>query len=62
MSDAQRFNDEVQRAGKNGFDAAVRCLTSASGLLISLLGPLRIFALLPYTLRREECDRRHLPL
>ena len=23
MSDVQRFSDEVQRAGKNGFDAAV---------------------------------------
>src|SRR6476660_6609753 len=23
MSDAQRFNDQVQRAGKDGFDAAV---------------------------------------
>ena len=23
MSDAQRFNEEVQRVGKNGFDAAV---------------------------------------
>ena len=26
MSDVQRFNDEVQKAGKDGFDAAVRSI------------------------------------
>ena len=30
MSDAQRFNDEVQRAGKNGFDAAVSSFGEAN--------------------------------
>ena len=30
MSDAQRLNDEVQRAGKDGFDAAVSSLGEAN--------------------------------
>ena len=30
MSDAQRFNDEVQRAGKDGFDAAVSSFGEAN--------------------------------
>src|SRR4029079_15048010 len=30
MSDAQRFNDEVQKAGKNGFDAAVSSFGEAN--------------------------------
>jgi len=30
MSDAQRFNDEVQRASKNGFDAAVSSFGEAN--------------------------------
>ena len=30
MSDAQRFNDEVQRASKNGFDTSVRSLAEMS--------------------------------
>ena len=30
MSDAQRFNDEVQRASKNGFDAAVSSFAEAN--------------------------------
>jgi hypothetical protein len=30
MSDVQRFNEEVQRAGKDGFDAAVSSLGEAN--------------------------------
>ena len=30
MSDVQRFSDEVQRAGKNGFDAAVNSFGEAN--------------------------------
>jgi hypothetical protein len=30
MSDVQRFNDQVQRAGKDGFDAAVSSFGEAS--------------------------------
>ena len=30
MSDVQRFNDEVQRAGKDGFDAAVSSFGEAN--------------------------------
>ena len=30
MSDVQRFGDEVQRAGKNGFDAAVSAFGEAN--------------------------------
>ena len=30
MSDIQRFNDEVQRAGKDGFDAAVSSFGEAN--------------------------------
>ena len=30
MSDIQRFNDQVQRAGKDGFDASVRSLVSGT--------------------------------
>jgi hypothetical protein len=30
MSDVQRFSDEVQRAGKNGFDAAVSSFAEAN--------------------------------
>jgi hypothetical protein len=30
MSDVQRFGDEVQRAGKNGFNAAVRSFAEAN--------------------------------
>jgi len=30
MSDVQRFSDEVQRAGKNGFDAAVSSFGEAN--------------------------------
>jgi hypothetical protein len=44
MSDVQRFSDEVQRAGKNGFDAAVSSFAEANKALQAIAAEITAYS------------------